>query len=1165
MTSEAVTLYVAASADASLPVAGPVRTVTSGAEALEALADEPVGLVVARDELADGERGLDVLAAVRDRQRQVPLVLTSDEPDGTLAARATQVGVTEYVPTSEISLAERLAAVTPLANGGVPAAGPDRDFPPTGIASDVTPRKRRERELAANNRSLQRLTELAAEERSEDEVIERVLELGAERLGLSLGYLSRIDDGEYEVVTVVGDHDVVRPGLTTDLANTYCRHVVEGESLLGIPDATRSRWRSDAAAQNSGITCYIGSEVRVNGDLYGTLCFADPEPRAASFTGAEETYIRLLAEWVGRELERRRRERDLERYEDVIEAVDDGVYALDAAGNFELVNDAMTDLTGYEASALLGAHTSTIKSDAVVERAEALVREMIAGDRDDEETFDLAIERADGTSFPAEDHMTLLWDDAGERFEGTAGIIRDVTDRKEREAALEAARRRIERILERIEDAFFAVDDTWEVTYWNARAERVLDQPADAVLGENLWEVFPEAVGTQFHAAYHEAMATQEMVTFESYYPPVEKWFRVSAYPSTGGLSVYFHDVTAQKEHGEKLSGLLETSRSLLEARTPEAVARTVIQAANEQLGFDLALVRLYDPEAETLVPTAATAALPARSVYDADEAFPGEAFQAGETVRVEDFGHVDEDYDNQAAEAAMYVPLGDHGVLSVAAESPGAFDDADVSVAEILAANAAAALDRVERDQHLLRYETVVENVRDMVYVLDEEGRFQLVTEQLATWLGYEREELLDEHPRTVLEDDAVAAFERQIWDLRRDAGRGSLQVETTVRTATGEVRPVEIEISVIDDAVFSGTVGVVRDRSELTQTRAELADERDRFSYLFDNLPDAVVEAELCDGETAVTSVNRSFANVFGVDAEAVIGDSLNDHIPPFSDAARAEARRLDERTAAGETVQEEVRRRTADGVRDFLYRGVPYRRDGAHVRWFGIFTDITSQRDRERRLQVLNRVLRHNLRNDLTVLIGLADELSTRLDDAELLDLLERLQDKVMEVAALSDRARQIEQSARRDEAGHAPVDVAREVEALVEASRSSFDGDIELSVPDQSVEAADGRLRGILEELLENAMTYAGESPAITVDVRARETVVEVTVADDGPGVPDHELAVLSGDEPITQLSHGSGLGLWLVTWVTESYGGSVSFEESTAGGAAITLWLPRTDV
>jgi len=1270
MSTQAVVLHVRpesasdGGAERSLGLDWPVRTVRSREAALSALAETDVAAVVVDHAPDSGLDGLPLLEAVRADWPALPVVLCTDRPDGRVAAAATRLDVSEYVPRSETEPGDRLAALLgdPTPPGGdsashapvtiadsIPVAlltidadsrityandaaagltGYDRgsltgmsflellpaerrseyrdtvraylesgersldweslevplltatgDRIPgvvaldefeqdgewfcTAVVQDVSGRKSRERELEQNNEHLQRLTQLAAsDELTEDEILERVLEIGADRLGLSLGYLSRIDGDDYEVVSVVGDHDVIQAGTSTDLGNTYCRRIADGADQFGVRDAAADGFAGDPAYEMSGIACYLGGKVVVDDELYGTLCFADEQPRSAPFSESEQTFTKLLAEWTSRELERRRQTDDLERYETVIEAVDDGIYALDETGHFELVNDAMTDLTGYEASELLGSHTSFIKDDEVVERAETIVRSMIFDDRDDDEaTFDLEILRADGTSFPAEDHMTLVWDEDREWFEGTAGIVRDITERKERELELREAHHRIERILDRIGAAFFAVDDDWELTYWNTRAEEVLGRPAEAVVGENLWEVFPDAVDATFYSAYHEAMDSQEPAVFEEYYPPVGKWFRVNAYPSSNGLSVYFHDITDQKERDRKLSGLLETTRSLMQAHTPEAVAQTVVDAAEAELGFDLNLVRLYDEETGTLVPAAATDGMPERPVYDAEEAFPGEAYQRGETVRVDDFDVV-ENYDDQDAKAAMYVPLDGHGVLSVATYEKATFDDADVSVAEILASNAAAALDRVEREQDLLRYETVMENVRDMVYVLDQDGRFQLVTEPLAEWLGYERSELVGRHPRTVFDEQSVGAFDDHIRDLRANDDAGRAQIETTLYTADGTERPVEIEVSLIDEASFSGTAGVVRDRTELERTREELRDERDRFSYLFNNLPDAVVETEVTDDGSLVRSVNPAFTEVFGFDQGAVLDDDLNEFILPPDDRARDKAHRLDAQSAEGESVQAELRRRTADGFRDFLFRGVPYRRDDGRLWSFGIYTDITDQKERERRLEVLNRVLRHNLRNDLTVVLGLADELYERIDDESHRSLLGQLQGKAEQIASLSDRARDIERSVRREDAGTEPLDVPETVARLVDQFATQYDTAIEMSLPATSVRAADGRFGRVLSELLENSLEHAGEDPSVSVSVEVAPETVVVTVADDGPGIPAHELDVLTGTEPITQLSHGSGLGLWLVIWVTESYGGTVSFEND--GGATVRLSLPRTD-
>ncbi|NEU58072.1 GAF domain-containing protein [Halorussus sp. MSC15.2] len=102
-------------------------------------------------------------------------------------------------------------------------------------------------------------------------------------------------------------------------------------------------------------------------------------------------------------------------------------------------------------------------------------------------------------------------------------------------------------------DAFFALDDEWRFTYVNERAEGIL-RPAtasgvvkDDLRGESIWEAIPEAVDTRFHDKYREAMATQQAVSFEERYEPLDAWFDVHAYPSETGLSVYFRDISERK------------------------------------------------------------------------------------------------------------------------------------------------------------------------------------------------------------------------------------------------------------------------------------------------------------------------------------------------------------------------------------------------------------------------------------------------------------------------------------------------------------------------------------------------------------------------------------------------------------------------------------------
>ncbi|MDT3436660.1 PAS domain S-box protein [Haloarcula sp. 1CSR25-25] len=912
------------------------------------------------------------------------------------------------------------------------------------IATDITESKEREQTLRANNDSLQELTQLATGNGlSEAETVERVIEIGLERLDMAFGYLSRIEDGVHEIQTITG-RSSLESGTRTPLEDTYCQRVLESGDLYATTDAAMEGGHARDVYQQSGVACYAGGLITVDGEPYGTLCFGDERPRSESFSESEEAFMNVLVEWVNHELERRHREDELERYENIIEAVDDGVYALDSEGHFEFVNQAMTDLTGYSKSELLDSYTGFIKNDGVVERATSIVQEMIFEDRDDEETFELEIQQASGDSFPAQDHMTLLYDD-DERFAGTAGVIRDITEQKRRD---------------------------------------------------------------------------------------------------------------------EALSGLLDTTRSLMQAQTPQEVAQTVIEATESDLGFDHSLVRLYDEETDTLRPVAASDTVPERPVYDADEGFPGDAFQRGDPLVVDEFERVD-NYDSDVLAAVMYLPIGDHGVVSIGTREGHEFTDSDVSIGEILASNAAAAFDRVERERSLLRYESVVENVRDMMYVLDDEGRVRLITEPLAEWLGYERETLLGQHPRAVLDRDAIGEFDSRITDLRQQGETGSLQFETTLETAAGEQRPAEIEVSLLDEDQFRGTVGVVRDLTELKQARAELEDERDRFSYLFNTLPDAVIETETVGDESVVRSVNPAFSDVFGYSQDGAVDSPLSDLLRP-PDTTHGELPRFDDKQADGDPFQTELRLMTETGFRDFLFRGVPYSRDGDSVRGFGIYTDITDQRERERRLKLLNRVLRHNLRNDLTVVLGMADALEERIDDGDLRSILHRLKRKAEEMASLSERARDMEQSVRRDQFSTDPIDVHAAVSNIVSSYREDHAGRIETALPDTSVTAGDGRLHRVLGELIENSLEHGGDDPSVRIDVQADKRTVSITVADDGPGIPQHELDVVTGDEPITQLHHGTGLGLWLVVWVTETYGGTVDFAGGRDGGTVVTLELPRID-
>ncbi|MEH2432977.1 MAG: GAF domain-containing protein [Nostoc sp.] len=117
----------------------------------------------------------------------------------------------------------------------------------------------------------------------------------------------------------------------------------------------------------------------------------------------------------------------------------------------------------------------------------------------------------------------------------------------------ESARIRIANMLESISDAFFALDKKWRFTYINGQAELLLQKTQNELLGQSIWEVFPELIDTTFYHEYHRAMLEQVSVEFEEFYQPLNCWLQVHAYPAKDGLSVYFQDITERRRTAEAL------------------------------------------------------------------------------------------------------------------------------------------------------------------------------------------------------------------------------------------------------------------------------------------------------------------------------------------------------------------------------------------------------------------------------------------------------------------------------------------------------------------------------------------------------------------------------------------------------------------------------------
>jgi len=214
--------------------------------------------------------------------------------------------------------------------------------------------------------------------------------------------------------------------------------------------------------------------------------------------------------------------------------------------------------------------------------------------------------------------------------------------------------------------------------------------------------------------------------------------------------------------------------------------------------------------------------------------------------------------------------------------------------------------------------------------------------------------------------------------------------------------------------------------------------------------------------------------------------------------------------------------------------------------------------SARQLSRSNDVFDRVLRHDVRNDLNVVLSNLRTLE-RQTSGETARAAEEIRGTVDDLLTTTEKARQIEIALAADRRSQHPIDVVALVQQRATAVRQAYpDATVDVTAPDEALVSADWLLESALDNVVENAVVHSDGSPHLTVTVEDEGNEVRVSVADDGPRIPDEEIEVFADGE--TQLRHSSGVGLWLVTWIVDSYGGDVSFEAS-AGGNVVTLELP----
>lgn len=909
--------------------------------------------------------------------------------------------------------------------------------------------------------------------------------------------------------------------------------------------------------------------------------------------------------------ERKRSEDSLQetekRFQTLVDAVEEyAIFRLDPNGHVVSWNEGAREIKDYDREEILGEHFSVFYTDEA--RANGVPTENLSDAAREGSIEDTEWRvRADGSRFWANVTLTAIRNDDGD-LEGYVKITRDMTERRERERQLRRERDLNEQIIETapVRIVVFGADGTIDRMNSQARGEL----PFDPTIGRTLdaialFDANGDPLGKENYPA-QQVIETGEPISNEVVQHETtsgeRKWSSITASPlfdAEGNLErviVAGRDITELKEKERQI----ERQRDDLKQELNEVFTR--IDDAVHGLDEEWRFTYLNDSTEELL--GMSEEELLGRYVWDvfpnaAERSYKDRYERAMDTQEPVVF----EEYSNAAdgwLEVAVYPS--DSG-LSVYFR--------DVT-------------ERRDRQRELERYEQLVETVWDGVYALDENDHFVLVNDAFCEIVGYERDELLGEHPTLVNSrevNEAANEIETEIVTGERDIGI----LEYEFERSDGELVPVETRFGPIEyDDGSVGRCGVARDISrrkeyerelESRARQQEVVSELGQFALENQDLDELFAEAARSVAET----LDTDYCKVLDLDADAeklllrqgvgwqegVVGTATVSAVETDSQASYM---LQSERPVVVEDLETESRfsgpellasHDVKSGISTVIGSvDEPWGILGAHDTEARSFTDedvdfvqsvanilaeaierqkyqnelqelVEKLEDSNARLQQFAYVASHDLQEPLRMVSSYLQLLEQRYADeldADGEEFIEFAVDGAERMRGMIDGLLEYSRVETQGESFE-PVDldnVFEEVRADLQVRINETDAGITTDdLPRVKGDAS--QLRQVFQNLLSNAIDYSGdESPRIDVSKERDGDDWIISVRDEGVGIdPEDTDRIFDVFQRLhTHEEHpGTGIGLALCQRIVERHGGDIWVDSEPDEGSTFSFRLP----
>ena len=722
----------------------------------------------------------------------------------------------------------------------------------------------------------------------------------------------------------------------------------------------------------------------------------------------------------------------------------------------------------------------------------------------------------------------------GAEVVGTVATVRDVTERRARKRNLELK----ERAMDEASVGITISDPTAEdnpLIYVNDGFVKQTGYSREEVVGRNCRFLQNDDKDQLALTYLREAIAADEEITVElrNYRKDGEQfWNRLSVTPlfdEAGELVNHVgiqQDVTTVRESQRKLLAERERFELLLETTDEyafltvdnEGLIQTWNDSAANLFGYD-ETAALGMPIQDLHTTTEHGAGRPDRLLQQARHA--GEASDDGYRVRADG---------SEFYADVRYAALRD--------------DDSDVDGYALIVR------DMTDQRRQQRRTERFVEESEDVVNIVDPDGTVTYASGSAKRVFGYDPDAIVDENLFDYLHSDGREKAMETFFSCVEESN--SITTECRLRSPDGDWLNVEVRYrNMLDDDAIEGMLVYLRDVTEKKE-RAR------RFESIFNQ---TFQFTGLLEPDGTVVEINDAALDFGGFDREEFIGNPFFEtRWWTHSEAVYDEVQSAIERAAGGEFVRYETEVRGGDGLATIDFSVKPVTNEDEDVSLLVVEgRDITDQQRRSRHLRVMQRVMRHNMRNDLGKVRGWTELMSEESDAEERAEQFKTVESILDKWDSMTEKMKEITQVLKPEDGELAMTASGPLIEDIATQIREEYTAATVLT------DGADGEsvqvpttFRKAVSELVENAVEVK-ETATVEVTVCSDDDWVEISVADDGPGMPEMEADVLeSGEED--PLNHGKGLGLWMVRMIVTQAGGNV-LAESTTEGTEVRLRVP----